>query len=61
MTQSGEDYVARAAECARLASLTKDQMVQAVLLRQRQTYLRIAEKLGIAMSDALATPSKPRT
>lgn len=60
MTETGEDYVARAAECARLANLTKDAMVQAVLLRQRQTYLRIAEKLGIALSDAIAPSRDPK-
>ncbi len=60
MAETAKDYVARAAECARLANLTKDEMVQAVLLRQRQTYLRIAEKLGIAMSDAIRTPLEPK-
>jgi hypothetical protein len=28
-------------------------MIQAVLLRQRQTYLRIAANLGTAISDAI--------
>lgn len=60
MTQSAEGYVARAAECARLANLTQDEMIQAVLLRQRQEYLKIAQKLGIPMNDAItnAAPGK---
>jgi len=54
MAQGAKDYVARAAECARLANLTQDGMIQVVLLQQRQTYLRIAAKLGIAISDAIS-------
>ena len=37
----------RADGCARLANLTKDEMIQVVLLRQRQMYLKMVENLGI--------------
>ncbi len=43
----------RADECVRLANLTKDEMIQVVLLRQRQMYLKMAENLGI-VSDAIS-------
>jgi hypothetical protein len=47
MAHSAHDYMTRADECARLANLTKDEMIQVVLLRQRQMYLKMAENLGI--------------
>ncbi len=40
MAQSARDYMNRADECVRLANLTKDEMIQVVLLRQRQMYLK---------------------
>ena len=43
----------RADGCARLANLTKDEMIQVVLLRQRQMYLKMAENLGI-VSDTIS-------
>lgn len=46
-------YAGRAAECARLAALTADEMLQQELLRLRQTYLRLAEKLGLPMHEAI--------
>lgn len=38
-------YEARAQECARLANQAMDRMVQMELLRLRQTYLAIADRL----------------
>jgi len=38
-------YEARAQECVRLANQSLDRMVQIELLRLRQTYLAIAERL----------------
>ena len=38
-------YEARAQECVRLANQAVDRMVQMELLRLRQTYLAIAERL----------------
>ena len=46
-------YARRAAECARVASLSTDAMVQQELLRLRQTYLRVAEKLGMPLAEAV--------
>jgi hypothetical protein len=45
MPYSVDGYLARAEECARLANLTKDDMIQRKLLELRQTYLKIAESL----------------
>ena len=47
MAQSAHNYMTRADECARLASLTEDEMIQVVLMRQRQMYLKMAQSLGI--------------
>lgn len=38
-------YEARAQECVRLANQAMDRMVQMELLRLRQTYLAIADRL----------------
>ena len=43
---SQQGYAARAEECVRLANMSKDQLVQADLLKLRQTYLQIARRLG---------------
>jgi hypothetical protein len=43
---SPKGYEARAEECVRLANLAKDPLVQADLLKLRQTYLVIAERLS---------------
>jgi hypothetical protein len=43
---SSNGYAARAEECVRLANLTTDRMVQADLLRLRQTYLMVASRLA---------------
>lgn len=45
MTYSPEGYEKRAAECAALANQARDSMVQAELLKLRQTYLQIAKRL----------------
>jgi hypothetical protein len=42
---SSEGYLARAEECARLANLTTDDLIQKELLLLRQTFLQTAEKL----------------
>jgi hypothetical protein len=54
MPYTAEGYARRAAECARLAALTADDMLQQELLRMRQSYLRLAEKLGLPMHEAIA-------
>lgn len=50
-----EGYEDRAQECVRLASGTKDPMLRTELLKLRQTYLNIAERLrsqGFEVVDA---------
>lgn len=56
MSLSGEGYIKRAAECVRLANLTGDQIVQADILKLRQSYLQTAERLG---SGKAAPQSRP--
>ncbi len=51
MNQPGyscEGYRTRAEECTRLANLTADALLQAELLKLRQTYLVISERLRLA-------------
>jgi hypothetical protein len=43
---SSKGYETRAEECVRLANLATDSLVQADLLRLRQTYLVIAKRLA---------------
>lgn len=45
MPYSSEGYQARAEECVRLANLTTDQMLSAELLKLRQSYLVVSERL----------------
>lgn len=45
MPYSVEGYTGRAAECVKLANLAEDAMVRMELLKLRQTYLNIAERL----------------
>ena len=45
MPYSADGYNARAAECARLANQTQDELIRMRLLELRQTYLQIAERL----------------
>ena len=52
---SSDGYRARAEECVRLANLATDALVQADLLKLRQTYLQIAERLR-----HLSVTEKPR-
>lgn len=46
MSYSENGYKVRAEECVRLANLTQDPMVQAEMLKLRQTYLQIARRLA---------------
>ncbi len=45
MDYDAEGYERRAAECASLANAAKDTLIQRELLKLRQTYLHIAERL----------------
>jgi hypothetical protein len=49
-----DGYEARAQECVRLANLTTDRMVQADLLKLRQTYLLVASRLSQLTKPGLA-------
>jgi hypothetical protein len=40
-----EDYRKRAEECAKLANRASDNLIQRELLKLRQTYLQVAERL----------------
>ena len=52
-------YEARAQECVRLANQAGDPMVQMELLRLRQTYLAIAERLHRQCGDAPGPANTP--
>lgn len=45
MTYTSSGNLVRAEECARLAGLTNDQTLRAELLKLRQSYLILAERL----------------
>ncbi|MBL6853324.1 MAG: hypothetical protein ISS15_15480 [Alphaproteobacteria bacterium] len=45
MIYSAEGYEERARECVTLANLARDELVQRELLKLRQTYLNIANRL----------------
>jgi len=45
MSYSVQGYEKRASECVRLGGLTDDDMVRGELLKLRQTYLNIADRL----------------
>lgn len=45
MPYSSKGYEDRAEECVRLANATTDQMIQLEILRLRQNYLQVAERL----------------
>jgi hypothetical protein len=49
---SPNGYQSRAEECVRLANLTRDEMLSAELLKLRQSYLHIAERLGQTASTS---------
>ncbi len=53
MPYSAAGYEARADECVRLANQAKDSLVQMELLKLRQTYLQIAQRLRKATPGAL--------
>jgi len=40
-----QGYQERADECVRLANLASDQLIRSELLKLRQTYLHVAERL----------------
>lgn len=61
MPHSAIGYAKRAAECARLANLTMDGMLQSELLRLRQNYLQVAETLGLPMHEAIVIPVESKT
>lgn len=45
MSYTVEGYEDHARECVRLANLTDDELVRIELLKLRQTYLQIAQRL----------------
>jgi len=47
MPYSAEGYEKRAAECVVLANQARDSLIQAELLKLRQTYLHIAKRLRL--------------
>lgn len=47
-------HARRAAECAKLAALAIDEELRKDLLQLRQGYLRVAERLGMPMHEAIA-------
>ena len=49
----------RADECIRLAKLTQDSMIQAVLLRRRRMYLKMAKNLAL-VSDVISSGATAR-
>ena len=53
MPYSALGYARRAAECARLANHTRDELIRGELLRLRQGYLRTAERLGMPLHEAV--------
>lgn len=55
-----EGYEDRAKECVRLASGTKDPMLRTELLKLRQTYLNIAERLRRQGFEVVDTQRLPR-
>jgi len=48
---SPQAYERRGEECVRLANQARDDLVQAELLKLRQTYLKIASRLREMMND----------
>jgi hypothetical protein len=48
--ETPQSYEMRAEECARLANLTNDDLIQMTLLQMTQTYLRAAARLR-ALAD----------
>ena len=56
MPYTVEGYEDRAQECVRLASKTKDPMLRTELLKLRQTYLNVAERLRRQGFEVVDTP-----
>ena len=53
MTSSAMGYARRAAECVKLANFAKDELIRRDLLSLRQSYLQIAERMGLPMHEAI--------
>ena len=60
MPYTVEGYENRAQECVRLASGTKDPMLRTELLKLRQTYLNVAERLRRQGFEVVDTQRLPR-
>jgi len=60
MPYTVEGYEHRAEECVRLASATKDPMLRTELLKLRQTYLTVAERLRRQGFEVIDPPRSPR-
>jgi hypothetical protein len=57
MPYSARGYAERAEECVRLANLTKDPMLSAELLKLRQSYIIISDRLAARIErDRRASP-----
>jgi len=59
MPYTVEGYENRAQECVRLASSTKDPMLRTELLKLRQTYLNVAERLRRQGFEVVDTERSP--
>lgn len=57
MHYAADDYEKRAEECVVLAKMARDEMISAELLRLRQGYLKIAQRLR----ELELTVSNPRS
>jgi len=60
MPYTVEGYEDRAQECVRLASSTEDSMLRTELLKLRQTYLNVAERLRRQGFEVVDTQRRPR-
>jgi hypothetical protein len=59
MAYSADEYEGRAGECVTLANGTRDPLIQMELLKLRQTYLKIAQRLRSGPPTAPITPPHP--
>jgi hypothetical protein len=60
MPYTVEGYEDRAQECVRLAGDTQDSMLRTELLKLRQTYLTVAERLRRLGFEVVDVPRVPR-
>ena len=58
MPHSIKGYEDRAEECVRLANQTRDALISSELLKLRQTYLRVSERLREQQIDISAREPK---